>query len=60
VLDLEAPDLEMRPRGRRRGGGFVPPPDDHGPYAISALDGAIATSSLDGSRATYTSTEPTP
>lgn len=58
MLDLEAPDLEMRPRGRRRGGAFVPPPDDHGPYAISVLDGAIATS-LDGSRATYLE-EPTP
>jgi hypothetical protein len=54
LLDLESPDAEMRPRGRRRGGAavIIPPPDESGPYAISAVDGAIATS-LDGSRATY-------
>jgi hypothetical protein len=51
VLDLEAPDLEMRPRGRRRG-VFVPPPPREGCYAISALDGSIATSLL-GPRASF-------
>jgi hypothetical protein len=56
LLDLESPDLEMRPRGRRR--GPLTPPDEHGPYAISAVDGAIATSAVDGSRATYAETPP--
>jgi hypothetical protein len=53
LLDLEAPDLEMRPRGRRRRGGvFIPPAGKPGCYAISELDGAIATSRL-GARASF-------
>lgn len=47
MLDLEAPDLEMRPRGRRRGVLVIP-----GCYAISDVDGSIATSLL-GPRATF-------
>jgi len=47
VLDLESPDLEMRPRGRRRG---VSAPASC--YAISDVDGSIATSLL-GPRATF-------
>jgi hypothetical protein len=49
VLDLESPDLEMRPRGRRRGAGTPP---ETSCYALSAVDGSIATSAL-GPRATF-------
>jgi hypothetical protein len=48
VLDLESPDLEMRPRGRRRGVSAPPA----GCYALSDVDGSIATSLL-GPRATF-------
>lgn len=55
MLDLEAPDLEMRPRGRRRGAAARP----RACYAISALDGSIATSLL-GPRATFPCPEANP
>lgn len=55
MLDLESPDLEMRPRGRRRG---VALPTVPGCYAISGVDGSIATSLL-GYRATFPCDEET-
>jgi hypothetical protein len=51
LLDLESPDVEMRPRGRRRRGTFTPPAPA-GCYAISAVDGSFATSLL-GPRASF-------
>lgn len=48
MLDLESPDLEKRPRGRRRGGALP----ETSCYALSAVDGSIATSEL-GPRATF-------
>jgi hypothetical protein len=50
VLDLEEPDLEMRPLARRRG-TTAPPAETF--YAISEVDGAIASSEADGARATF-------
>lgn len=49
TLDLESPDLEFRRYGRGAG-AVIPPPA--GCYAISAVDGSIATSQL-GPRASF-------
>ena len=52
-LDLESPAgerLEEMPMGRRRRGSSTPAETF---YAISAVDGAIASSEADGARATF-------
>jgi len=53
-LDLETPDLEGRVwSGSPSSSGPTPPPPPEGNYAISAVDGAIATALISGDRATY-------